>query len=334
MRLFVKLKLIQILGIAIVIILFFCDFKKTGIQKSGIQLYPFEYSEKPEIKSPYITKDTKELLLCKTNNSKYTIIPVTVEKGKPFNYRGKVRGKGNQLYIDSIDFPTLAKTGLHSESDLQNIKSITGRSIAEITMRGRPMRMSGAGFMAEDEDIVSVLSGDNILVKKMNLTHPELAKTIFHYWNIIQISEEISIGQGVNVPSIDTIFYNNRIIKYIIPSCRGWQDSVFEDSIMGECHLEMKIQLSEKEKDFIETHFNHLTNEQKEDLVKKLTHMHTGEMVAYYIQRYGFYEGHTDYRANPIVLAFIFGLKSLEELYETFDGKVYENIINHHVSKF
>ena len=70
------------------------------------------------------------------------------------------------------------------------------------------------------------------------------------------------------------------------------------------------MELSLAETEFIDENFKHLSKEQKQDFIEKLTHLHTGEMAAYYIQRYGFYEGHTDYRADPIVLAFIFGLRS------------------------
>lgn len=307
--------------------------KSVSINNKEFNLYPFEYIEQLDIKSP-LEINGREYILAKTDSNKYSLIDVTVENGKPFNYKGKVRGKGNQLYVNGSDFPTLEIKGLHSEKELKDTRSITGKSIAEITMRARPMRMSGAGFIAEDEDIISVIMGDNELVKKMKLTHPELAKTIFHYWNIIQVSEAISQEQNITTPSIDTIFYNNRVIKYNAPGCRGWQYSIFEDSIWGECHLEIQVELSETEELFINENCKHLTSEQITDFIKRLTHMHTGEMAAYYIQMYGFYEGHTDYRADPIVLAYIFGLKSLNELFKAFDGKVYENIINHHVSKF
>jgi hypothetical protein len=266
-------------------------------------------------------------------SGKFTIIPVTAEKGKPFNYYEKVRGKGNQLYIDKKDFPTLAKTGLHSDEELLNIISITGRSVAEVTMRGRPDRMSGAGFIAADEDIISVLLGDNTLVKKMELKHSDLATTIFHLWNIIQHSE-VHIGKGNESIKIDTIFYNNKCIKFNVPSCRGWQDSIFEDSIMGECHLEAQVELTDEEKKYISEKYKDLSKEGISDLISKLTTLHTGEMVAYYIQMYGFYEGHTDYRADPISLAFIFGLKSLQELNEAFDGKLYEILTSHHLTIF
>jgi len=325
-------------NIAVLFILFLltnvCYAQKTIQYKdNALKLFPYEYSGKIDIKSP-VNIDDREYLLAKTVNGKYTLIDVTVENGKPYDYYGKVRGKGNQLHVDGTDFPTLAKTGLHSNQELDNTKSITGRSIAEITMRGRPNRMSGAGFMADDEDIISVLKGDNNLVNKMNLTHPDLAKTIFHFWNIIQVKEEMENKLSITAPSIDTIFYNKKAIKYIVPSCRGWQDSVFEDTVMGECHLEMKVSLTKSESEFIRDNFKQLTAEQKDDMVKRLTQMHTGEMAAYYIQKYGFYEGHTDYRADPIILAYIFGLKSLQEIYKAYDGKVYENIINHHKSKF
>ena len=48
------------------------------------------------------------------------------------------------------------------------------------------------------------------------------------------------------------------------------------------------------------------------------------------IMRYGFYEGHTSYRADPIAIAFIFGLKSLEEIEAVYDGKLYIVFTEHH----
>ena len=33
-----------------------------------------------------------------------------------------------------------------------------------------------------------------------------------------------------------------------------------------------------------------------------------------YIMCYGFYEGHTEYRTDPIAIVFIFGLRSIEEI--------------------
>ena len=71
-----------------------------------------------------------------THDNRYCLIPVTHENGKPPDYRNhQWDGKGRQLEIDSLDFPTLAKTGLHSEKELNQTKTITGKSISEITAR-------------------------------------------------------------------------------------------------------------------------------------------------------------------------------------------------------
>lgn len=333
MRLVINSNSIQILWIVFITLLSSCN-SETGIHESDIKYYPYEYSEKPDITSPYVTEDKTELLLCKTSNSKFTILPVTVENGKPFNYKGKIRGKGNQLFVNEKDFPSLAKTGLHSTEELHNTISITERSIAEITMSGRPERLSGSGFMAADEDIVSVLLGDNELVKKMDLKHSDLAKTIFHLWNILQEKEVIEIESGISSIGIDTIFYNNRVIKYKVPSCRGWQYSLFNDSILGECHLEVQVDLNKSERDYILENYTHLSVDELTDFVERLTHIHTGEMVAYYIQMYGFYEGHTGFRADPVSLAYIFGLKSLQEIDQDFNGELYKVLTSHHVTIF
>ena len=47
------------------------------------------------------------------------------------------------------------------------------------------------------------------------------------------------------------------------------------------------------------------------------------------IMRYGFYEGHTDYRADPIAVAWIFGLRSLEQIEATFEGNLYNILVQH-----
>lgn len=60
------------------------------------------------------------------------------------------------------------------------------------------------------------------------------------------------------------------------------------------------------------------------DFQKMLCHIHTGEMVPFYIMRYGFYEGHTGYRADPLAISLIFGLKSLEEIEKAFEGSLYK----------
>jgi len=45
--------------------------------------------------------------------------------------------------------------------------------------------------------------------------------------------------------------------------------------------------------------------------------------------RYGFYEGHTDYRADPAAIARIFGLRSLEQIEAAFPGRLEEVLTQH-----
>jgi hypothetical protein len=52
-------------------------------------------------------------------------------------------------------------------------------------------------------------------------------------------------------------------------------------------------------------------------------------MQPQYIMRYGFYEGHTYWRTDPVSIAFIFGLKDLEEMEEAFPAKLYEMLTGH-----
>jgi len=54
--------------------------------------------------------------------------------------------------------------------------------------------------------------------------------------------------------------------------------------------------------------------------------------VPYYIMRYGFYEGHTDYRADPVAISFIFGLKSLQEIEVAFEG-ILNKVLTEHFTR-
>jgi hypothetical protein len=53
-------------------------------------------------------------------------------------------------------------------------------------------------------------------------------------------------------------------------------------------------------------------------------------MAAYYVTRYGFYEGHTGYRADPIAVSFIFGLQPLEKIERSFAGMLPDALTAHH----
>lgn len=297
--------------------------------KEKLKLHPNTLDHFPDIPSPYTIEEKMEIVVAFTKDKKYTLMPVTVENGEPMDYRqrqwDKV-GKGRQLDVDAQDFPTLARTGLHSEIELDQTKTITGKSSGEITYIGRPERSSGEGFVSHDEDIISVLKGDNRLAKKLGLTHPQMAKPLFHVWNIIKRHERTGGALG----GIDYFLYNGRKI-YLIGSGsgHGWQDSIFHDEILGMYHIEIGRDLDQDEKSFLHEKYSNLSAEQMTEFLKMLSYIHTGKMVPYYIMRYGFYEGHTDYRADPIAIASTFGLRSIEEIAKAFDGNLYKALTEH-----
>jgi hypothetical protein len=305
------------------------ESRQITYNQSTFPLYPEVMNTCPPIPSPYTTEDGLEIIIGVTNENQYTLIPVTLVNEKLSDGEFLHMKQGEQLKVDAEDFPVLAKTGLHSEIELDQTKIITGRSITEITDSGRPDGSSGAGFMARDEDIISVLKGDNRLVKKMELTHPEVVRPLFHVWNLML--EGIEHGVMENARSHNqSIMYSDRFV-YLKYGGRGWQESIFNDEIQGAYHIEMWREWDEAEKAFLNMKYPHLSEEDRADLMKKLSHIHTGEMVPYYAMRYGFYEGHTDFRADPIAISFIFCLRSIQEIEEAFEGNLSQVLNDHFV---
>lgn len=302
------------------------ELSQITYQDNLYYFYPQLYDRLPDIPSPFTTADGTEILIAVTKAGKYTVIPVTVENGAPLNYKQGQRGKGRQLEVDTADFPILARIGLHAEVELDQTKTITGKSIGEITEIGRPEMSSGAGFVEFDEDIISVLKGDNRLVQKLELTHPQLAKPLFHVWNIIRRLDEESRLRRTTLENIDSFYYNGKKIFLSSGSGHGWQESIFNDEILGMWQLEMWRILDEQEVKFLSEKFPDLSTEQMAKLRKKLSSIHTGEMVPYYIMRYGFYEGHTSYRADPLAISLVFGLKSIEEIKNSLAGDLYKTL--------
>ena len=173
--------------------------------------------------------------------------------------------------------------------------------------------------MSNDEDIISVLKGDNRLVRNLGLTHPQTAKALFHVWNLVYLPYK----------EIEYLVYNGRKIFFQIQGSRGWQDSIFNDEILGQYTLKIWRELGDGEKEFLNKKYSHLDEEQFKDLIGNLSIIATGEMPFYYIMRYGFYQGHTDFRTDPIAVAFVFGLKSLEKIDDAFGGDLYRALSEH-----
>ncbi len=299
------------------------------------ELYPRTFENMLDIKSPAYINDSVETIQVVTKGNRYALVPVTVENGKPLIYSykaGTSMGKDQQLLVDKGDFPELAKTGLHSEERLDNTKAITGIPVRVINYTGRPDAYSATGFMAEDEDIISVLKSDNSTVQKLGLTHPQLARPLFHVWNLI-LAEYESGNLARFYDNIKHIYYNDNILNLQASGLKGWQISIFMDEIHGRHNIHIGRELTTTEFQFLKKNYPNLPKEEFDKMVYKLTTLDFSEMLPYYIMRYGFYEGHTDYRCDPIAIAFIFGLKSIEEINTPFEGNLYNTLINHYISK-
>ena len=167
----------------------------------------------------------------------------------------------------------------------------------------------------------------------MNLTHAQLAKPLFHIWNLIL--KEIKLGNwgGRFYENIKHIYYNGNLLNFTVSGSKGWQISIFFDEIQGRYDIHIKRNLSPQVDKYIKERYSHLSKDEMEILIHKLTNLNFSEMLPYYIMRYGFYEGHTeDYRCDPLAIAFIFGLRSLEDINITFNGDLFNTLINHYNS--
>ncbi len=312
-------KRIHLFGTIIILAsLFFCS----NASAQEIELYPKKYQTLPNINSPTELKNGIEVIIRINAAGDFSVLPVTQEKGEIYSCLYGFNGKGDQMWIAEPDFHSLGRTGLHSEEELNSKTMITGRPIGVINFISKPNRFSISGFLADDEDIISVLKGDNRIVGKLGLVHRQLAKPLFHVWNAI-------LGNYFGVKETATILYNSNKV-FITSTCgKGYQESIFHDEIEGKYWLYIWRELDQDEFKFLKTKYANLSDEDFKSLIEKLTHLHIGEMLPFYIMRYGFYEGHTAFRAEPLAIAIIFGLKSIYEIDSLFNSDLYE-VVNRH----
>jgi hypothetical protein len=300
-------------------------------QPDELKIYPATYDSMPRIESPSNLNDSMEIILVKTKKNQYGLLPVTVENGKPLMYSyklGTYMGKDQQLMVDAGDFPFLARSGLHDEDELNNIALITGIPVETINCTARPGAYSRSGFMAVNEDLISVLKHDNHTVFKLGLTHPELAKPLFHVWNLIL--KEYELGNwGRFYDNIIQIYYNHKLLDFQASSSKGWQISIFHDEIHGRHNIHISRALTVSEEKYLDEKYGHLAPEALKALKLRLCQLHFSEMIPFYIMRYGFYEGHTDYRCDPVSIAFIFGLENLSGINDKLGGRLYQALFEH-----
>ncbi len=285
-------------------------------------LYPKLLDYRPDLPSPYLSEEGEELVLAVTQDGKYAIIPVSLSNETnvwpPF-------------VPDEADFPTFAKTGLHDAGELARTLTITSRSVEEITALARPGGLSSDGFLAADEDILAVLKADNDIVTALGLTHPKMAWPLFHILNMMSTDLDLNRWNMAHHrwEHIQYLIYNDQVVMVDAHDTKGGQRSVFNDGIEGGFFIIIWREPSRQELIFLRERYPHLPQEEFEQLIQKLSHILTGEMEPQYIMRYGFYEGHTSWRTDPVALAFIFGLRTVEELEAAFPGRLPEVLTRH-----
>jgi len=303
------------------------------IREEQLPVYPSTLPAGLTLPSPGTTKEGHEYLVVRTAAGASAVVLVTVENG-PLNLQYGVEkiGKGQQLLVDGGDFPMLAASGLHSPAELERTTAITGKPVAEITRLGRPGMASGIGFLAEDEDILSVLQGDNELVGRLGLKHRDVARPLFHVWNLLL--REYELGRlGRFKDDVGSFWYHGWEIHLRSQRTKGFQESIFNDEIKGAFDIELWRELDVGEREFLNAAYAHLGAAEREAMKGRLTRLRTGEMEPYYIMRYGFYEGHTEYRVDPIALAVTFGLKPLTEIEKALPAELDRALTNHFVAK-
>jgi hypothetical protein len=300
------------------------------VQGCAHRLYPETTESPPDLPSPFASNDSEVYVTIRTRDGRYALVPVTVENGAPNDYEQGEWDKGRQLAAAADDFPTLARTGLHAEAELDRATSITDVPVERITTDAKPGRLSTAGFVAASEDVLGVIRGDNRLVTRLGLTHPRLARPLFEVFNLILRDLELYRRGQVPLYNIASLLYDKREIHIEASASKGWQESIFADEVRGYWSIRMWREAGYGERQYLRRHYGHLDADRLASLTEMLTSIHTGEMVPFYITRYGFYEGHTDYRADPIVIANLFGLLSIEETDAAVDGDLYGALTRHY----
>jgi hypothetical protein len=180
--------------------------------------------------------------------------------------------------------------------------------------------------MAAEEDVVDVLKADNRTVAALGLTHPELARPLFHIWNMMRTDLDLerwdmSTHSWGNVTALVS---HGRVVRLAARDSKGGQFSIFADGLDGAFGIEIGTDLTEAERAFLRARYSRLEPGAMDAFVQSLTRIRTGEIQPHYIMWYGFYEGTTPWRTDPVALALVFGLRTLEQIEAAFPGQVYD----------
>jgi len=218
--------------------------------------------------------------------------------------------------------------GLHDEGALTRTRRSPGRSVAEITSLGRPRRLSTSGFLADDEDIVSVLGRGQSLVERLGLTHRAAGRTAIVRDELARDRHRRRLGEPL-LRRLGRLFptTGRRSASKALGQKEARSRSLRTDrGCAGSRHLEG---VDRKGEETPEESVPLAPEDRFTALVHGLSRIHTGEMEPQYITRYGFYEGHTEYRTDPLAIALIFGLTTIERIEAAFPGKLPHVLTEH-----
>jgi hypothetical protein len=177
---------------------------------------------------------------------------------------------------------------VNSDDSIRQLTTLTGLTIAEIEDRARPCHCSKwqdcsvDGFLGENEGFITRLLEDNLFVRQKQLTHQKIAKPLFilatmnkDYCHIAQETGDFKTGQCLL----------NKITFSVSINCtNGYQESIFNDHLRSSCIV------------------NAVKMPQRQNLSFDQV------LLPNYIDRYGFYEGHTIYRVAPQTIIDFFEL--------------------------
>ena len=116
-----------------------------------------------------------------------------------------------------------------------------------------PGALSSEGFLAADESVRSVLRGDDHLVRAMGLTHADLARPLFHVWNLIQT--DLALGRW-SMPdhqwrNVHAVRYHGHWVALDAHDTKGGQRSPFDDGLEGAFWMVLHRALSPADKEFL-----------------------------------------------------------------------------------
>ena len=92
----------------------------------------------------------------------------------------------------------------------------------------------------------------------------------------------------------------------------------------GSFWIEITGEITAQEPAFLKKLYSRLGEGEADRLVRALTRIRAGEIQPHCIPWRGFYEGKTPWRTDPITIAFVFGLRTLEEIDNAFRGRLHE----------